>query len=102
MLVRSVPCYECVRSITNESFSKYPNRSYDVKHETRIGVNSQCSTCVRKHVSPCLPIPPEFVDEANSVYDVTIKDLDVPKDLRTAIRKSIQDQIQTHEAEDEE
>jgi hypothetical protein len=54
--VRSVPCYECIRSVTNDSFAKYPHRCYDVKHETRIGVNSQCSTCARKHVSPCNPV----------------------------------------------
>lgn len=54
--VRSVPCYECVRSVTNDSFAKYPNRCFDVKHETRIRMNSQCSTCARKHVSPCNPV----------------------------------------------
>jgi hypothetical protein len=53
---RIIPCYECIRSITNESFSKYPHRCYDVHHETRIGMNSQCSTCNRKHVSPCNPV----------------------------------------------
>ncbi|EED14552.1 hypothetical protein TSTA_107590 [Talaromyces stipitatus ATCC 10500] len=66
--VRSVPCYECIRSITNDSFIKYPHRCYDVKHETRIGVNSQCSTCARKHVSPCLPIPAEFAKDSDAIY----------------------------------
>jgi len=51
--VRNVPCYECIKSLTTDSFAKYPNRCYDVKHETRFGMNSQCSTCTRKHVSPC-------------------------------------------------
>lgn len=53
---RIVPCYGCIRSITNDSFTKYPHRCYDVKHETRIGVNSQCATCARKHISPCVPV----------------------------------------------
>jgi hypothetical protein len=54
---RSVPCYECIRSIANESFAKYPDRCYDVMHETRVGVNTQRSTCARKHVSPCVSRP---------------------------------------------
>lgn len=54
--VRAVPCYECVRSFGQESIDKYPHRCYDVKHETRFGLNTQCSTCARKHVSPCVPV----------------------------------------------
>lgn len=45
--VCSVPCYECIRTISNDSFAKYPSRCWDVKHETRIGMNGQCSTCAR-------------------------------------------------------
>lgn len=65
---RVTPCYECVRSVANESFAKYPHRCYDVKHETRSGVNSQCSTCARKHMSPCIPVRfvPRFISRARA------------------------------------
>jgi hypothetical protein len=53
---RIVPCYGCIRSITNDSFTKYPHRCYDVKHETRTGVNLQCATCARKHLPFCVPV----------------------------------------------